>query len=51
LTIGLSAVLIGTWLGFKLYGRLDGATFRNVVLALLLVSGLTLLPWPRIGGA
>jgi uncharacterized membrane protein YfcA len=42
---GLPAVLIGTWLGLKLYGRLDEATFRVVVLVLLLVSGLTLLPW------
>jgi uncharacterized protein len=49
--IGLPAILVGTWLGFKLYGRLDEATFRIVVLALLMVSGLTLLPWPRIGGA
>ncbi len=44
--IGLPAVIVGTWLGLKLYGRLDEATFRVVVLALLLASGLTLLPWP-----
>jgi uncharacterized protein len=43
--IGLPAVLIGTWLGLKLYGKLDEAAFRLVVLVLLLVSGLTLLPW------
>ena len=42
--IGLPAVLLGTWLGLKLYGRLDEVTFRRVVLVLLLVSGLTLLP-------
>jgi uncharacterized protein len=44
--IGLPAVLIGTWLGLKLYGRLDERGFRLVVLVLLLLSGLTLLPWP-----
>jgi uncharacterized membrane protein YfcA len=44
--IGLPAALLGTWLGLKLYGRLDEATFRIVVLVLLLASGLTLLPWP-----
>ena len=49
--IGLPAVLIGTWLGLKLYGKLDESGFRLVVLLLLLVSGLTLLPWPwsRVG--
>jgi uncharacterized membrane protein YfcA len=44
--IGLPAVLVGTWLGLKLYGKLDERGFRLVVLVLLLVSGLTLLPWP-----
>lgn len=44
--IGLPAVLIGTWLGLKLYGKLDEVTFRVLVLVLLLASGLTLLPWP-----
>jgi uncharacterized membrane protein YfcA len=41
--IGLPAVLGGTWLGMKLYGRLDEATFRKIVLALLLVSGALLI--------
>jgi uncharacterized membrane protein YfcA len=47
--VGLPAVAIGTWLGLKLYGKLDEATFRTVVLVLLLLSGLTLLPlvWLR----
>jgi uncharacterized membrane protein YfcA len=40
--IGLPVLLAGTWLGLKLYGRLDEAGFRKVVLALLLVSGLAL---------
>jgi uncharacterized membrane protein YfcA len=44
--IGLPAAIVGTWLGLKLYGRLDEATFRVVVLVLLLASGITLLPLP-----
>jgi hypothetical protein len=48
--IGLPAEIIGTWLGFKLYGRLDEAKFRIVVLVLLLASGLTLLPWTSSRG-
>jgi uncharacterized membrane protein YfcA len=43
--IGLPGVLIGAWLGFRLYGKLDEARFRVVVLALLLLSGFALL-WP-----
>jgi uncharacterized protein len=43
--IGLPAVLLGTWLGVQVYGRLDEVTFRRVVLILLLLSGLTLLLW------
>ena len=41
--IGLPALLAGTWLGMKLYGRLDEATFRKVVLVLLLASGAVLI--------
>jgi uncharacterized membrane protein YfcA len=41
--IGLPVLLLGTWLGLKLYGRLDEASFRKVVLVLLLASGVTLL--------
>jgi uncharacterized membrane protein YfcA len=40
---GLPALLAGTWLGMKLYGRLDEAAFRKVVLALLLASGVALM--------
>jgi uncharacterized membrane protein YfcA len=36
-------LLAGTWLGMKLYGRLDEATFRKVVLILLLASGVALM--------
>jgi uncharacterized membrane protein YfcA len=41
--IGLPALLAGTWLRLKLFGRLDEAMFRNIVLALLLVSGAALI--------
>jgi uncharacterized protein len=41
--IGLPALALGTWLGFKLYGRLDEAMFRKAVLVLLLISGVTLV--------
>jgi uncharacterized protein len=54
--IGLPVLLAGTWLGLKLYGRIDEADFRKLVLALLLASGIALLlslqpthllPWSR----
>jgi uncharacterized membrane protein YfcA len=41
--LGLPALLAGTWLGMTLYGKLDEAMFRNVVLVLLLVSGIALV--------
>jgi uncharacterized protein len=41
--IGLPALLAGTWLGLKLFGRLDEAAFRKVVLILLLASGIVLI--------
>jgi uncharacterized membrane protein YfcA len=41
--IGLPALLAGTWLGLKLFGRLDEATFRKIVLVLVLASGAVLL--------
>jgi uncharacterized membrane protein YfcA len=42
--IGLPLVPLGTWLGLKVYGRMNEAIFRRVVLGLLFVSGLTLVP-------
>ena len=45
--IGLPVLLAGTWLRLRLYGRMDEARFRQVVLALLLVSGLGLILSPR----
>jgi uncharacterized protein len=47
--LGLPALLAGLWLGFKLYGKLDDAAFRKMILLLLLVSGLALVAahgWP-----
>ena len=41
--LGLPALLVGTWAGLKLYGRLNEAGFRIVVLALLFVSGVALI--------
>jgi uncharacterized membrane protein YfcA len=41
--LGLPFLFAGTWLGLKLFGRIDEATFRKIVLTLLLVSGVALL--------
>ena len=41
--LGIPAVLLGLWAGFKLYGRLDDTAFRKVLLVLLLLSGLVLV--------
>ena len=41
--VGLPALLAGTWLGLKLFGRLDEVAFRKVVLVLLLASGAVLI--------
>jgi uncharacterized membrane protein YfcA len=41
--IGLPVLLAGLWVGLKLYGRLDDAAFRKIILVLLLISGLTLV--------
>ena len=41
--IGLPALALGTWAGFKVYGTLDEARFRRIVLILLLLSGLSLI--------
>jgi hypothetical protein len=36
-------MVAGLWVGFKLYGKLDDAAFRKVMLVLLLVAGLGLM--------
>lgn len=41
--IGLPALLLGLWVGVRLYGRLDDAAFRKAILVLLLVSGFSLV--------
>ena len=41
--LGLPCMIAGTWVGLKLYGKLDDEAFRKVVLALLLVSGASLV--------
>ncbi len=41
--IGLPALLLGLWVGVKLYGKLDDAAFRKAILILLLISGFSLV--------
>ena len=40
---GLPALFVGSWLGLRLYGRLDEAGFRKIVLGLLLLAGVALV--------
>jgi uncharacterized protein len=37
------AVLGGTWIGIKLFRRIDDAMFRRVLLTFLLISGVALI--------
>lgn len=47
--LGLPVLVAGMWCGFGLYGRLDDAVFRKVILVLLLASGLSLIvPLPSL---
>ena len=39
---GLPTVALGSWAGWRLYGRLDEDAFRKVLLVLLFVSGCVL---------
>jgi uncharacterized membrane protein YfcA len=41
--LGLPAMVVGLWAGFKLYGKLDDVAFRKVILVLLLIAGLGLI--------
>ena len=41
--IGLPSLALGTWAGWKLYGKLDDRKFRIAVLVLLLLSGIALV--------
>jgi len=44
---GLLPLAAGLWIGLKLYGRLDEATFRKAILLLLLLAGLALILLPH----
>jgi uncharacterized membrane protein YfcA len=39
----LPPVLLGTWIGWQLYGRLNDRRFRQALAVLLIVSGVTLV--------
>jgi uncharacterized protein len=41
--LGLPVLLFGLWVGVFLYGKLDDAAFRKIILVLLLASGLSLV--------
>lgn len=47
--MGLPLLAAGVWVGLRLYGHLDDAAFRKVILVMLLVSGLVLIvPLPML---
>jgi uncharacterized protein len=48
---GLPALIAGTVFGWSLYGRLDEAVFRKIVLVLLLLSGLAIVGTGHLGAA
>ena len=41
--LGLPAMIAGLWTGFSLYGKLDDAAFRKLILVLLVLAGLGLV--------
>jgi uncharacterized membrane protein YfcA len=41
--LGLPAMVAGLWVGFRLYGKLDDAAFRKVILVLLMIAGAGLI--------
>jgi uncharacterized membrane protein YfcA len=43
--LNLPALLLGVWLGMRLFDRIDAEAFRRVVLVLLLAAGVALLMW------
>ena len=49
--LGLPALLAGTLLGWALYGKLNEATFRRIVLALLLLSGMAIIGTGHLAAA
>lgn len=42
-SLALPALIVGLWCGIKMYGKLDDAGFRKVILFLLLASGISLI--------
>ena len=43
LVVVLPTMLVGTWIGWQLYGRLDEKRFRQALAVLLIASGATLV--------
>ena len=41
--LAFPALVVGIWCGIKLYGKLDDAAFRKVILFLLLAAGVSLI--------
>jgi uncharacterized protein len=41
--LALPALIAGIWSGLRLYGKLDDAGFRSIILLLLLVAGVSLI--------
>lgn len=41
--LALPALMAGIWAGIRLYGKLNDAAFRKIVLSLLLLAGLSLI--------
>jgi uncharacterized membrane protein YfcA len=39
----IPALLVGSWLGIKIYNKINDNLFRKVVLGLILLSGLFLV--------
>jgi uncharacterized membrane protein YfcA len=46
--IALPVMVVGLWCGLKLYGRLDDAGFRRMILILLLAAGASLVVPPLL---
>ena len=43
LIVVLPPLLLGTWIGWQIYGRLDDRRFRQALAVLLIASGATLV--------
>jgi uncharacterized membrane protein YfcA len=43
LALALPALVLGTWVGWNLYGRLDERRFRQALAIMLLLSGAILI--------